>query len=74
MKCPKKYGKQWKLKLGKLEWQKQKEEEEKVQQILKAKEQKIWDKEQKVANLEKEAKKLVSPRFYKQIYITINTS
>ena len=31
--------------------------------------QKIWDKEKEVANSEKEAKKLISLKFYKQIYI-----
>ena len=29
----------------------------------------IWDKEEDAAKLEEEAKKLVSPRFYKWIYV-----
>ena len=33
-----------------------------------AEEWKIWDKEKKIAKLDKEAKKLVPPRFHKQIY------
>ena len=33
------------------------------------KEQEIWDKEQKAAKLEEEAKKLVPPRFYIQIHV-----
>ena len=32
MMCPKECGKQWRLKQGKLEWQKQKEEEKKEEE------------------------------------------
>ena len=34
-----------------------------------AEKQEIWDKEEKVAKLEKEAKKLVSEHFHKQIHM-----
>ena len=34
-----------------------------------AKEQEIWDKKEKIAKSEEEAKKLVLPKFYKQIHI-----
>jgi len=34
-----------------------------------AEEWEIWDKKNKVVKLEKEAKKLVPPKFYKWIYI-----
>ena len=32
-------------------------------------EQKIWDEKEKVAKLEEEAKKLVSPRFHRWVYV-----
>ena len=62
----------------KKEKKKQKKEENKKKKPKKertvevkriAKEQKIWDKKEEVVKLEKEAKKLVSLRFYKQIYV-----
>ena len=33
------------------------------------KEWEVWNEEEKAVKLEEEAKKLVSPRFYKQIYV-----
>ena len=39
----------------------------KVKRVVK--EQKIWDKEKKVAKLEEEVRKLVPERFHKWIYI-----
>ena len=50
-----------------IEEEKEKKRKMEVKEI--AEKWEIWDKEKKAVKLEKEAKKLVSPRFYKWIYI-----
>ena len=67
--CPEEWKKQQILKQKKLGRKKQKEEEKNQKEREVRRKGKIKKKKKKSVKLEEEAKKLVSPRFYKQIYV-----